>query len=129
MNWFKLNNIKDPVILKLNGDDKAIKSLSSVELLGIIISDKFNFNFHIDNICRLVAYQGNALTKLKLLLNSYILSNFNYYPLVWMFCSLKFVNKIKSLQKRPLRFFLADSILCYVDSLEKRGKVKWTFHG
>ena len=86
MNWFKSNNIKDPVILKLNGDDKAIKSLSSVELLGIIISDKFNFNFHIGNICRLAANQGKALTRLKLLVNSYILSNFNNWDGILSSC-------------------------------------------
>ena len=97
MNWFKLNTFivnsenilgetieqnKDLVILKLYTRDKAIKSFSSVELPGIIMNDKLNFNFHIGNIYRLAANQGNALTRLKPLFNSYILSNFNYCPLV-----------------------------------------------
>ena len=36
--------------LRLNIDDKAVKLVSSTELLGIIMDDKLNFNLHIGNI-------------------------------------------------------------------------------
>ena len=92
--------------LQLNIDDKAIKLVSPVELLGIIMDDKLNFNLNIDNICRSVVNQLNSLMRLKLflkhklkefLVNSYILSHFKSCPLVWMFCSVKSANKNESL--------------------------------
>ena len=84
-------------------DNQVIKSVSSVELLGIQIDDKLNFNLHISKICKSAANQLNALIRLKqflsfhakeVLINSYIISNFNYCPLVWMFSSTQSINKI-----------------------------------
>ena len=77
--------------LQLNIDDKAIKLVSPVELLGIIMDDKLNFNLNIGNICRSVVNQLNPLMRLKLflkhklkefLINSYILLHFKSCPLV-----------------------------------------------
>ena len=67
-------------------DNQVIKSVSSVELLGIQIDDKLNFNLNISKICKSVANQLNTLIRLKqfysfhakeVLVNSYIISNFN----------------------------------------------------
>ena len=66
------------------------------------IDDKLNFNNHINTICRSAANQLNALIRLrrdleiegrKPLIQSFVLSNFNYCPLVWMLSSVKFLNK------------------------------------
>ena len=46
-------------------DNQVIKSVSSVELLGIQIEDKLNFNLHISKICKSTANQLNALIRLK----------------------------------------------------------------
>ena len=40
------------------------------------------------------------------LINSYFMSNFNYWPLPWMFSSAKPLNKIENLQKSAARFLL-----------------------
>ena len=125
----KSNLTKDPLTI----DNKTIKSIPSVELLGIHLDDKLNFNLHISNICRSAANQLNALIRLKsylnfnakrVLINSYIISNFNYCPLVWIFSTAKSLNKIESLQKRALRFLYNDYSISYEDLLEKAGKVK-----
>ena len=109
-------------------DDQVIKSVSSVELLGIQIDDKLNFNLHISKICKSAANQLNALIRLKqflsfhakeLLINSYIISNFNYCPLVWMFSSTQSLNKIENLQERALSFEAS-----YEALLSKGGKSK-----
>ena len=114
-------------------DSQTIKSVPSVELLGIHLDDKLNFNLHISNICRSAANQLNALIRLKsylnfnakrVLINSYIISNFNYCPLVWIFSTAKSLNKIASLQKRALRFLYIDYSISYEDLFEKAGKVK-----
>ena len=46
-------------------DNQTIKRVPSVELLGIHLDDKLNFNLHISNICRSAAKQLNALIRLK----------------------------------------------------------------
>ena len=72
-------------------DSQNINVVSSVELLGVQIDDKLNFNLHISNICRSAANQLNALIRLKqflgfkeirILINSYFMANFKYSPLV-----------------------------------------------
>ena len=114
-------------------DNQMIKSVSSVELLGILIDDKLNFNLHISKICKSAANQLNALIRLdqflsfhskEVLINSYIISNFNYCLLVWMFSSTRSLNKIKNLQKRALRFLYNDIEASYEHLLSKRGKSK-----
>ena len=119
--------------IPLTINNQTIKSVPSVELLGIHLDDKLNFNLHISNICRSAANQLNALIRLKIylnlnakrvLINSYIISNFNYCPLVWIFSTAKSLNKIESLQKRALRFLYNDYSISYEDLLEKAGKVK-----
>ena len=119
--------------IPLTIDNQTIKSVPSVELLGIHLDDKLNFNLHISNICGLAAKQLNALIRLKsylnfnakrVLINSYIISNFNYCPLVWIFSTAKSLNKIESLQKRALRFLYNDYSISYEGLLEKAGKVK-----
>ena len=122
--------------IPLTVDNQTIKSVPSVELLGIHLDDKLNFNLHISNICRSAANQLNALIRLKnylsfnakrVLINSYIISNFNYCPLViTVLCPLssKSLNKIESLQKRALQFLYNDYSISYEGLLEKAGKVK-----
>ena len=114
-------------------DNQAIKSVSSVEILGIHIDDKLNFNLHIREICKSAANQLNALIRLKqflsfhakeVLINSYIISNFNYCPLVWMFSSTQSLNKIENLQKRALRVLYDDTEASFDNLLSKGRKSK-----
>ena len=109
--------------IPLTIDNQTIKSVPSVELLGGHLDDKLDFNLHVSNICRSAANQLNALIRLKsylsfnakrVLINSYIISNFNYCPLVWIFSTAKSLNK--SLYN--------DYSVSYEGLLAKPGKVK-----
>ena len=111
-------------------DQKNTKTLS-VELLGVHIDNKLNFNLHVLKIGRSAANQLHALIRLqmflnfeekKTLINSYFYSSFNYCPLVWMFSSAKSLNKVESLQKRALRFLYEDYVSSYEELLQKAGK-------
>ena len=94
-----------------NIDQKEIKAVSKVKLLGLEIDDELNFNHHINNICKSASNQLNALKRLKhlsefegrkVLLNTFVMPNFNYCSLVWnfsKFCSAQLLKKIKNLQK------------------------------
>ena len=56
-----------------------------------------------------------------MLVNIFVVSNFNYCSPVWNFSSAHSLNKIKNLQKRALRFLLNDYDSTYEDLLEKSG--------
>ena len=60
----------------------------------------------------------------RVLISSYIISNFNYCSLVWIFSTAKSLNKTESLQKIALRFLCNNYSISYKGLLEKAGKVK-----
>ena len=75
--------------IQISNED--IQIVPSVKLLGITIDDRLNFNEQISSICKSAANQLNALVRLKtflgsnereVLVNSFVLSNFNYCLLV-----------------------------------------------
>ena len=88
--WMDNNNI-ETVGTKFQIREKVIYSSDKVDLLGLAIDDQLNFESHISEICRKAAGQLNALKRLgsnvplesrRILADSFILSNFNYCPLV-----------------------------------------------
>jgi histidinol phosphatase-like PHP family hydrolase len=92
-----------------------------VKLLGVTIDFMLDFNIHITNMCRKAARQLNVLKRIGYHLNrlsmcimtiyySFIMSNFNYCPLTWHFCSEANTAKIEKLQERALRSIYSDNI-------------------
>ena len=76
---------------KIQISNEDIQIVPSVKLSGITIDDRLNFNNHISNICKSTTNQLNALVRLKIflgsnerkvLVNNFVLSNFNYCLLV-----------------------------------------------
>ena len=83
LNKSKSTHVKDT----MNIGNEKIESLSVVKLLKIEIGNKFNFNNHINTICRSAADQLNVFIGLKrflgteerkVLIQNFVLSNFNY---------------------------------------------------
>ena len=116
---------------KLTIDGKVITSSENVTLLGLEVDSKLNFDEHISKLCNKSAGQLNVLCRIrhligleerKILINSFIYSNFNYCPLVWHFSSRKSINKIENIQKRALRFLLNDYSSDYKTLLKKTNK-------
>ena len=62
-----------------------------------------------------------ALRK-KVLLNSFFLSNFNYFRLVWHSCSSKSLKKIEKIQEPTLEILYNDSTSGYNQLLNKSSK-------
>ena len=105
-------------------------SSEKVDLLGLTIDTKRSFESHISEICRKAAGQLNALKRLgsfipfetrRVLADSFILSNFNYCPLVWYFSTAKQYQKIEKIQERVLRFVQNDYISDYSMLLKSTG--------
>ena len=99
-----------------------------VKLLGVTIDYELNFVKHISEICKKSARQLNVLKRIGRYLNklgrltiyySFILSNFNYCPVTWHFCSEKNTKKMEKIQERARRFIYNDYVLNYEELLEK----------
>ena len=101
---------------------------NSVKLLGVEIDNNLNFNVHIKNICKIVNNKINALIRIRCYLdtdkalkicNAYILSQFNYCNLIWMFCSKTSNKSIIRSHKRALRITYQDTSSSYQELLEQ----------
>jgi hypothetical protein len=104
------NTQSNNISFNLNGN--IIKTEDEVKLLGVTIDYELKFNSHITNICRKDSRQLNVLKRMGKCLNrlgkltmyySFILSNFNYCPVICHFCSeanTKKWNKFKREHKK-----------------------------
>ena len=97
--------------LTINIQNCELVSQNHVKLLGINIDTKLNFSHHISEICGKAAYQLSGLSKVSKILNkeckmkifnAFIISNFNYCPLIWHLCTKSDTLKTKKLQERSL---------------------------
>ena len=82
---------------------------NNVKLLGVHIDSKLSFNDHVTSLCVKAGRKLTALTRItnllsiekrKILINSFVDSQFNYGKLIWMFHSRKLNSKINRLQER-----------------------------
>ena len=107
----------DQASYKLTFKNYEITSKNKVTLLGIDIDDHLKFSNHIHTLTRKAAGQLNYIISKKRFLNqkektilieSFIMANFNYCPLVWLFCNSQSNIKQERIQKRALRFLYND---------------------
>ena len=102
----------------LNINKQTINSQNSIKLPGTEIDNTLSFDKHVSNLLKKASNQLNAIRRIQkymgfkekeVILNSFVLSNFNYCPLVWHFCSSKSLKKIEKIQERVLRVLYNDS--------------------
>ncbi len=117
-----------PDFIEIN--DTKIHCENEVKLLGITIDEKLKFDKHVDILCKKAAKQLNVMYRFKgifdskekeIIYNTFILSNFNYCPIVWHFCGKTSTKKIEAIQERALRFMFNDKKTTYDSLLEKCG--------
>ena len=98
------------------------------KLLGLDIDRNLNFNGHLSSLCRKAGNKLSVLARLsnfmsfnqrRILLKTFIESQFGYCPLVWMFHSRRVNNKINHLHERSFRVVYKDNCSSYVDLLVK----------
>ena len=156
LDWFHVNEMKsnnDKCHLIVGSEtqvsiilgEEQITSTKTVELLGITIGNQLNFNEHIINICKKCNQKLHALAgiskylskdKLRMIMNTYIKSQFNYCPLIWMFHNRLLNDKIDKLHERALGFVYSGENLTFQQLLEKDNSItvhqgnlkeKWSF--
>ena len=120
-----MRNLDDIVVLNFN--NLTIKSSEEVEILGIKIDNNLNFNNHINLISRKAGQKLSALLRIssnlnmkqkKLLYKSIIKSQFNYCPLVWIFCSRQSNNLINKTHEPSLRISNKDQKTSHLRNLQ-----------
>ena len=140
LKWFKDNHLQmnpDKCKLLISNrskdislilENETIECSNSVKLLGIIIDNKLDFNEHVSKLCKKVSSKLHALArisnfmsknKLRLLMKSFIESQFDYCPIIWMFHSRPLNNRINRLHERALRLVYKDPNLSFKDLLRK----------
>ena len=114
--------------LWVNVGDCKIWETASEKILGLTIDCNLKFEEHVESI---LASAGKKLTalarmshilkfsKMRLLIKSFVDSQFSYCPLIWMFCSRSLNNKINKLQGRALCILYKDYDSSFEDLLEK----------
>ena len=143
LNWFKSNEMKsndDKCHLivanhnncSVNLGNELIEGSSSVELLGVTIDNELKFTEHVSYLCKKGNQKLHALARIskficiekrKLIMRTFIESQFNYCPLVWMFHNRTLNNKINRLHERALRLVYQNDELSFEELLEKDGSV------
>ena len=113
----------------------TVKESNEVILLGITIDNKLVFKKHIENFCRAAQYKLYALTRIRkhltldkeiLLGNTLINSQFNYAPLIWMFCRKTLYHKIEKIHHRTLNV-IYQSEESYENLLLESGSVQFLY--
>ena len=141
INWFEYNYMKlneskckllisgnkEEVIIASVGDTKIIES-HKVNLLGIHIDRELKLNDHVNNSYKKAGKKLNALIRLcnilpfhrrRLLMKSFIESQFSYSPLVGLFHSRTLNTKINLLHYRALKFVYHDETSTFQELLTK----------
>ena len=144
--WFSDN------FLKLNDDkchlmifgEKSTEATASIEnsminesdyekLLGVTFDKKLSFKKHVEDLSKKANQKLHALARLsnyidpiksEILMNSFIRSQFNYCPLVWMFHDRTTNSKLNRIHERALRLVCKES----ESELEKLKKKYGTIH-
>ncbi len=141
-NYMKLNESKchfltrgtGEVLFARVGDEMIWKSMRE-KLLGVTVDENLNFNDHLSGVCKRASCKVTALARIvrilpfhrrRLILKTFIESQFSYRPLVWMFCSVKMNKKINRIHERALRLVHIDFTSTFEELLEKDGSL--SFH-
>ena len=77
---------------------RLLRRVLNQKLLGILFSNKFDFDEHVTSLCRKASQKVNALARVArcmnlaertLIMNAFIFLQFGCYPLLWIFRSRK----------------------------------------
>ena len=127
-NWFGNNHLtanpskchlslstKSPEVVSIDGIQVTFSTAET--LLGITIDSELNFENHLSTICNRVSRNIDVLGRIanymplekrRLMMKTFIESQFNYCPMIWMFHSRTINNKTNRLHERALRIVYSD---------------------
>ena len=116
-------------------ENKSINVTRSVKLLGISVDDELKFDKHVKTLCQKVSRKVSAFSRVapyidkkkgKILYHTFIMSNFNYFPFVWMFCDKTQNKEIHRVRKRALRILFEDYTSSFDELLQEIDDTNWS---
>ena len=119
-----------PFVLNING--KEINNSRKIERLGIVIDNQLKFKKHIENLCKKASFKLHALRRIRtfltvkkarILVNTFINSQFNYAPLIWLFSSKIAINKILKILYRTLQVLYSEYYKSYEELLQNNNDI------
>ena len=133
-NHMKLNEDKCHLIIFGTREEKVSMHVGEVQmeesddekLLGITLDKKLTFKKHVQAICKKASQKLHALTrisiymepkKLKVLMKAFVMSQFSYCSLIWMFHDRTLNNKINRIHERALRIAYKDNVSSFENLL------------
>ena len=93
------------------------KKSKEEKLLGVVIDQKLNFKQHVNMVCTKASQKLHALTrastymrkeKTRTVMRAFVMSQFSYCPLIWMFHDRRVNAKINHIHERALRIAYHD---------------------
>ena len=105
----------EPFTIRVGND--IIEEVDNSKLLGITLSNDASIDEHIKKICKEASKKLYALARIspflcqqkrKILMKSFVISQFNYCPILWTFCQRKSNNLINRIHLRALRIAYND---------------------
>ena len=133
-NFMKANSDKSHLIMSCTEataamiDGLPIDSRKTEVLLGITIDHELKFDDHVNYLCKKARLKLNALARIpsfmnvskkRIIMKSFIDSQFGYCPLIWMLHSRGLNNKINRIHERALRITYNDKSSSYSELLTK----------
>ena len=140
LSWIKYNGLKanpdkfhlllsdTDLNLSMQVDNNEIFNSLSKKLLGVKIDNKAAFKIHVEGLCKTASQKLHGLARVgrymtfeqrRIILHSFLISQFGYCPLVWMFHTRDLNNKINKIHKRALRIVYQDTKSSFEDLLDK----------
>ena len=122
-NNFKVNPSKCHLFLSsfnlksINIKSSSIEGSSSEKFLAVTVDGNFTFEKHINELCKKGNQKLHALTpcakytsteKRRTLFKAFVVSRFNYCPLVWKFYTKELNNRKNSLHEKNLKVNLSE---------------------
>ena len=126
--WHLVLSDSTPTLF-VNVADQIISNSKNKKVLGVYFDSKFDFEFHLDKLCKKASQKLHALARVssymicrqkKIIMNAFITSQFGYCPLIWMCHSRKILGQI---HERALRIVYSDYTSSFDELIEKSGSV------
>ena len=133
--WFHNNGLKSnagkcnlitsstsPIEIQI--ENTIISSVKRVNLLGV--HGRLDFDYHVNRICKKTRKKIHALSRVckymdqnkwRMFMKAFIILQFSYCPLVWMFHSRNTKNRVNKIHERALRLVYDDSPYLSFDEL------------
>ena len=136
--WFCCNNFKvnpskchsflSPFNLKsINIKNSSIEESSSEKFVGVNVESNLTFEKNINELCKKGNQKLHALArcakymsteKRRTLFKAFVVSQFNYCPLVWMFHTKELNNRINSLHEKAFKLTYQNRNLSFDELLK-----------